>query len=254
MQPVEPPATSWVFPAACLADAQGVVGVGADLQPGTLLAAYRAGIFPMPLGAREPVAWFSPDPRGVLAADGLRVSRSLRQATRRFEIRVDTAFDDVVKRCADRRRPHGWITAQMRRAYRSLHQLGWAHSVEAWTWPEPDEPAVLAGGLYGVAVGGLFAGESMWHDSRPWGRDASKVALLALTGLLREDGDPRRLIDVQWPTEHLCSLGVVELARTDYLARLKAALQCPAIDWPQAPFRPALGTAQSCEQRADQLA
>jgi leucyl/phenylalanyl-tRNA--protein transferase len=227
--PIEPPPCRWSFPAADevagAADDEGLVGVGADLLPGTLLAAYRQGLFPMPLGRRGPIGWFAPDPRGVLPLPGLRVSRSLRQSVPRFAIRVDTAFDEVVTRCADPRRPHGWITHDVRVAYGRLHRLGWAHSVEAWT-SGPGRP-VLVGGLYGVAIGGLFAGESMFHAPGPAGRDASKVALLALVRLLGADRDARRLLDVQWPTPHLRSLGAVPVERTEYLRRLAVALAAP---------------------------
>jgi len=202
------------------ADADGFLAVGADLEPGTLLAAYAAGIFPMPVGRRGRVGWWSPDPRGVIPLDGLRVSRSLRGACRRFEVRVDTAFGEVVRQCAHPSRPGGWITRDMRVAYERLHALGWAHSVEAFA-----RDGRLAGGLYGVSVGGLFAGESMFHADR----DASKVALVALVEMLRPtDGtSPGRLLDVQWRTEHLASLGAVEVDRAEYLRRLHSALDEP---------------------------
>jgi len=162
--------------------------------------------------------WFSPVMRGVLPLDGLVVSRSLRRSVREFEIRVDTSFDEVVASCADPRRPHGWIDRRIRRAYGTLHELGWAHSVEAW---QDDR---LVGGLYGVAIGGLFAGESMFHRVR----DASKVALVGLVTALREAGSiDQRILDVQWRTDHLASLGVVEVARNDYLDRLEKALRLP---------------------------
>lgn len=188
--------------------------MGGDLAPGTLLSAYRGGLFPLPsdLGPGIP-SWWSPDPRAVLPLDGLRVTRSLRQSARRYQIRVNTAFAEVVAGCADPSRPHGWIDSDFVAAYAELHRLGWAHSVETWRDGE------LAGGLYGVAIGGLFAGESMFHR----GRDASKVALLALVRLL-DDGVPGRLLDVQWQTDHLASLGTVEIPRKDYLARLRVAL------------------------------
>jgi leucyl/phenylalanyl-tRNA---protein transferase len=214
--PVEPPPTSWGFPDPATADDHGVAGIGADLEPGTLLAAYRSGLFPMPLHRSGPMAWWSPDPRGVLPLDHLRVSRSLRRSCRRFEIRIDTAFAEVVDGCASPRRPGGWISAEIKTAYTGLHRLGWAHSVEAW------DDVGLAGGLYGVAIGGLFAGESMFHRRR----DASKVALVALVELLR-DGELRRLLDVQWTTDHLAALGAVDVPRTDYLERLRVALDCP---------------------------
>lgn len=226
--PVEPPPPRWAFPPADSADEDGLVGVGADLEPGTILAAYRRGLFPMPLGGRGPLGWWSPDPRGVIPLDGLRVSRSLRRSLRRFEIRVDTAFDEVIDACADPRRPHGWITPEVRAAYRRLHRLGWAHSVEAWTVPgegdgrdRGDAEAVLAGGLYGVAIGGLFAGESMFHRRT----DASKVALVGLVELLREGGVEGRVLDVQWCTPHLASLGAVEVARTTYLEMVARAVE-----------------------------
>jgi leucyl/phenylalanyl-tRNA--protein transferase len=221
MPPVEPPQTRWVFPPANRADADGLVGVGADLAPGTLLAAYRHGVFPMPL-SRTDLGWWSPDPRGVLPLASLHVSRSLRRASRRFEIRVDTSFTRVVAGCAEPRRRGGWITPAVAAAYGELHRLGWAHSVEAWT---PD--GQLAGGLYGIAIGGLFAGESMFHMPQPVGRDASKVALVGLVELLRADGRGGRLLDVQWVTSHLRRLGVVAISRREYLARLRIALALP---------------------------
>jgi len=216
--PLEPPPTTWAFPAPQAADVRGLVGVGADLEPGTMLAAYRAGVFPMPLSRHGPVGWWSPDPRGVIPLDRLHVSRSLRRARRRFDVRVDTAFPQVVLGCADRRRPHGWITPRMRSAYRRLYELGWAHSVEAWS-----DDGELVGGVFGVAVGGLFAGESMFHRAR----DASKVALVALVDLLGDEWAGERLFDVQWTTPHLCSLGAEDVSRPDYLARLERALRLP---------------------------
>lgn len=215
--PVEPPPTPWAFPDPAGADRHGVVGLGADLEPGTLLAAYRRGTFPMPLAPGGPMAWWSPEPRGVLPLDGLRVTRSLRRACRRYEVRVDTAFAAVVEACADPGRAGGWITPEVAAAYERLHRLGWAHSVEAW------DDRGLAGGLYGVAIGGLFAGESMFHRRT----DASKVALVGLVELLRADADARRLLDVQWRTDHLATLGVVEISRSTYLRRLVRALEAP---------------------------
>jgi leucyl/phenylalanyl-tRNA--protein transferase len=216
--PVEPPPTPWVFPDPRDAE-DDLVGIGADLAPGTLLAAYRHGLFPMPEhGVRPPMHWFSPVDRGIVPLDGLKVSRSLRRACRDFELRVDTAFDDVVAACADPARDAGWITSDIAAAYAELHRLGWAHSVEAWRDGE------LAGGLYGVGIGGLFAGESMFHRAR----DASKVALVGLVELLTDDGHPDRLLDVQWVTPHLASLGAVEVPRAAYLRLLKRALDVPA--------------------------
>lgn len=211
--PIEPPPSRWA-----LVPPEGeddLIGLGADLEPGTILAAYRLGLFPMPVEGR--LGWWSPVQRGVLPLDGLRVSRSLRQSARRFEVRVDTAFEAVLDRCADPSRPGGWIDADIRSAYTALHRLGWTHSVETWRDGE------LVGGLYGVASGGLFAGESMFSAVR----DASKVALVALVDLLRDEHAQRRLLDTQWRTDHLASLGVVEIPRAAYLRRLDEALALP---------------------------
>ena len=222
-EPVEPPPSLWVFddPRDCDPD-EDVVGIGADLEPGTLLSAYRQGMFPMPHeGLRPPMVWFSPIRRGVLPLDGLVVSRSLRRATRDFEIRLDTAFEEVVAACADPRRPQGWIIEEVMAAYVDLHELGWAHSVECWRDGE------LVGGLYGVAIGGLFAGESMFARAR----DASKVALVALVGMMRDAHAEERLLDVQWRTPHLARLGVLEVTRKDYCERLERALDVPGLAW-----------------------
>ena len=133
MRPIEPPTTQWQFPPVDAADEDGLVGVGADLEPGTLLAAYRNGLFPMPVGRHGPMGWWSPDPRGVLPLDGLRVSRSLRRSLRRYELRVDTAFEAVMRACGDPARPGGWITEPIVGAFVRMHDMGWAHSVEAWS-------------------------------------------------------------------------------------------------------------------------
>ncbi|MEO6267310.1 MAG: leucyl/phenylalanyl-tRNA--protein transferase [Nocardioidaceae bacterium] len=220
--PTEPPTTGWVFPdlAALLVDgsADDLVGLGADLEPGTLLAAYRQGLFPMPSDdGTAGMLWWSPVERGVLPLDALTVSRSLRQSVRRLEVRVDTAFTEVISACADPARDGAWIDGEVLEAYTRLHRLGWAHSVETWRDGE------LVGGLYGVAVGGLFAGESMFHRVT----DASKVALVALVDLLRDEHVESRVLDVQWPTEHLASLGVVGVPRPSYLSMLRGAADVP---------------------------
>jgi leucyl/phenylalanyl-tRNA--protein transferase len=234
--PIEPAPSSWRFPRpggasdrhrrvgrSALAD--DVVAVGADLEPGTLLAAYRSGLFPMPLDlvGRPPVmGWWSPDPRAILPLDGLRVSRSLTRSCRRFEVRVNTAFEAVGRACASPDRPGRWITPEISAAYDRLHQLGWAHSVEAWAPGEgPGGEDLLAGGLYGVAIGGFFAGESMFHHRS----DASKVALVALVERLVTGG--ATLLDVQWRTSHLGRLGAVEISRERYLALLEEAIARP---------------------------
>ncbi|MCL4146085.1 UNVERIFIED_CONTAM: hypothetical protein GTU68_066417 [Idotea baltica] len=165
----------------------------------------------MPL-SRKQLGWFSPDPRGILIPSKLRISRSLRQSVKRFEVTVNTAFDQVIAGCADPSRPMGWIDHRVTRAYSQLHQMGWVHSVEVW-----DEEG-LAGGLYGVAIGGLFAGESMFHRKR----DASKVALVHLVEAVSHD--PDNLIDVQWLTPHLAGLGAEECRRTRYFDLVQTAL------------------------------
>jgi leucyl/phenylalanyl-tRNA--protein transferase len=188
--------------------------MGGDLQPSTILDAYRRGIFPMEVsGMPGVVGWWSPDPRGILPLNGLRVTRSMRQSAKHFEIRVDTCFADVIRGCADPSRDDGWINEQVIGAYTRLHELGWAHSVEVF-----DGSGQLAGGLYGVRVNGLFAGESMFHIAR----DASKVALMALVDLMRSSG--MTLLDVQWCTDHLATLGAVAIAREEYLRVLGDAV------------------------------
>jgi len=223
-RPVEVGPSKWDLPPAEAADEHGIVGIGADLEPSTLLDAYRHGIFPMPVQRGGPMGWWSPDPRAVVPLDGLRVSRSLRKSCNRYEVRVDTAFAQVVEACADRRRAGGWITDEIRDAYVELHRLGWAHSVEAWSREEDS----LSGGLYGVAIGGLFAGESMFHRRT----DASKVALVGLIERLHDagphgTGPEGRILDVQWRTDHLATLGAVDVSRRSYLDLLGAALTVP---------------------------
>ncbi|XVX18863.1 leucyl/phenylalanyl-tRNA--protein transferase [Actinomycetota bacterium] len=221
--PVEPPPTRWDLPIP-QPDDDDLVSLGGDLRPGTLLAAYRRGLFPMGLGEHgaPPIGWWSPEPRGVLLPGGFHLSRSMRRSLRRFEITTDRAFDDVVRGCADPSRDGRWITPAIADAYRRLHELGWAHSIEVW------EGEDLVGGLYGLAVGGLFAGESKFHRAT----DASKAAVWGLAEHFFADGDPRRVIDVQWHTPHLGTLGVVEMPRPDYLERLAEALHAPPVPFP----------------------
>ena len=214
-EPIEPPPTRWRLPQP-VDGPDDLIGIGADLEPGTLLAAYRRGLFPMPVSRRR-LGWWSPDPRGVLPFDGLRVTRSLRRSVRRYELRVDTAFREVMTACGRSNRPGGWITPAFVDAYHELHRLGWVHSVEAWSLD-----GRLVGGLYGVAIGGLFAGESMFSDAV----DASKVALVGLVQHLR--ASEMSLLDVQWRTAHLASLGVAEIPRAAYLERLAVAVTSPA--------------------------
>ena len=206
----------WDLPDPALAEpGADVVAVGADLDPSTVFAAYRRGMFPMHLATGE-LAWWSPDPRGVLPLEGLRVTRSLAKSVRRFDVTIDQAFGDVMRACADERRESGWITEEFLDTYIRLHRMGWGHSVEVWRGDQ------LVGGLYGIEIGGVFAGESMFHLER----DASKVALVALVETLRS-APGERLLDVQWTTDHLASLGAIEVPRATYLARLERALDLP---------------------------
>jgi len=219
--PIEPAPTQWELPSAHSAGDDDLVGIGADLEAGTVLSAYRAGLFPMHLSGQRLVGWWSPAQRGVLPLDALVVSRSLRRSCRRFEVRIDTAFDEVLMACADPSRDGAWINNEIRVAYNRLHELGWAHSVECWD-PETDS---LVGGLYGVHINGLFAGESMFHLAT----DASKVALVGLVEHLRDIGVV--LLDVQWLTEHLASLGAIEISRAEYLGQLELALHTTTADF-----------------------
>jgi leucyl/phenylalanyl-tRNA--protein transferase len=201
-----------------LADADGLVAVGGDLGPARLLEAYNRGIFPF-FDASTPILWWSPDPRAIFELDGFHISRRLARTMRsgRFTTTVNAAFGQVIRCCADRPGQGVWITPAMIDAYTTMHRMGWVHSVEAWRDGE------LAGGVYGVAVGGLFAGESMFTRIR----DGSKVALADLVQRLRERGF--QLFDVQYLNDHTASLGAVEIPRGEYLARLRAALKCKVV-------------------------
>ncbi len=226
-EPIEPPPCQWQLPDPyAAADAQELIGIGADLAPGTMLAAYRTGMFPMGVtlpDGEESLGWWSPNPRGVLRPQQVHTSRSLLRSLRRFEFSVNVAFDDVVAACADPARPHGWIDSGFVAAYRRLHELGWAHSVEVWS-PEGMGSRQLVGGLFGVQNGGLFCAESKFHRQT----DASKAAVVELSRLLNVDGlGDRRIIDVQWATPHLESLGVEAISRHAYLRQLPTALAVP---------------------------
>jgi leucyl/phenylalanyl-tRNA--protein transferase len=196
------------------ADADGVVGVGADLEVTTLVDAYRRGVFPWPHQG-VPLLWFSPDPRAVVAPGELHVSRSLRRTLRRsgWTTTLSRDLPAVMRGCAER--PEGtWITPEMRDAYEELWRLGWVHSVEVWEGR--GSTAQLVGGVYGVLVGGVFTGESMFHRRT----DASKVALLDLCDRLGEAGGV--LLDVQLPTPHLIGLGARPMPREEFLGLLAA--------------------------------
>jgi leucyl/phenylalanyl-tRNA--protein transferase len=222
-------ALAWLDPAdgdfppveTALAEPNGLLAVGGDLRPGRLLAAYRRGIFPW-YGAGQPILWWSPDPRAVLFPEAIRTSRSLRKTLKRGEFRVtmDEAFPEVMRQCAGPRRSGDgtWIDTDMMRAYERLHELGHAHSVECW------RECALVGGLYGVAVGRVFSGESMF-SRRP---DASKVALVALARQLERWG--YRLIDCQLESEHLARMGAVNLPRSEFIGLLRR--------WAAGPERP----------------
>lgn len=158
------------------------------------------------------LGWWSPVDRAILPLDGLYISHSLRKSTRRYDVTVDEDFESVIQWCSDVERPNGWITDEIIDSYTELHRLGWAHSIEVW-----DVEGALVGGLYGVSIGGLFAGESMFHLAA----DASKVALVHLVVIMNSGG---ALLDVQWQTEHLESLGAVIVGRDEYLRRLPAAI------------------------------
>ena len=200
-QPVGP--SHWTFPSPSQWPDDDVVGVGGDLEPGTLITAYRQGIFPMVVQPPDQlVGWWSPDPRGIVPLDNLRVTRSLRQSAKRFEVRVNTCFLDIIRACGNPARESAWSTEEFVEAFSRLHRLGWAHSVEVF-----NREGRLAGGSYGVRINGLFAGESMFHLER----DASKVALMARVQLMPES--EMTLLDVQWRTDHLASLGAVEASR-----------------------------------------
>lgn len=207
---------------------QDLVAFSDEFDEQLAVAAYCSGVFPMPLHEADfesVMGWWSPVERGILPLESLRVTRSLRKTARRYTTTLDAAFERVLAACGDPSRPDGWIDDDIRRVYTSLFGQGVVHSVETW-----DQQGRLVGGLYGVALGGLFAGESMFHDHE-LGRDASKVALMRLVAELRRGSAPgvqgvpaTRLLDVQWRTEHLASLGVVEVPRVDYLHLLDEAL------------------------------
>lgn len=183
------------------------------IEPDLLLAAYRAGYFPMASSRTGSIRWYSPDPRAIIPLDAFKISRSLRQVVKRriYEIRINTAFESVIRNCAVR--DETWISEEIVQSYLNLHRLGYAHSVEAW------REGALAGGLYGVALGGAFFGESMYSRKR----DASKVALVHLVERLRERGFA--LLDTQYLTPHLAQFGTMEISKEDYLTRLKHAVE-----------------------------
>lgn len=207
----------WEFPDKTKWPRHDVVGRGADLEPETLIYGYQHGVFPMvsseSIGADSDLLWWSPQMRAIIPLDGLKISRTMRRSAKKFEIRIDTQFENVMRNCAAPHRDNGWITEDFINAYVRLHHLGWAHSIEVI-----DESGLLAGGLYGVRINKFFAGESMFHLVR----DASKVALMALVETMKSS--EMSLLDVQWLTPHLASLGAVAIKRDEYLRRLEVAV------------------------------
>jgi leucyl/phenylalanyl-tRNA--protein transferase len=201
----------WAFPDSFPDD--DLIAVGADLEPETIIAGYRRGLFPMPVGRDNAIGWWSPSPRAIIELDSLIVSRSLRRSAIRMRCSINEQFDDVIEHCARLPRKGSWISRDVVDAYRELHRLGWAHSIETW-----NDSGELIGGLYGVRIGGFFAGESMFH----FATDASKVALVKLVEVMNQSR--MALLDVQWLTPHLASLGAIEIERGHYLSRLASAL------------------------------
>jgi leucyl/phenylalanyl-tRNA--protein transferase len=226
LHPDDPP-DHFPDPAGAAAAPDGLLAIGGDLTPERLLAAYRRGIFPW-YEAGQPILWWSPDPRAILLPGALHVSRSLRRTLRsdRFRISVDLAFGQVIDACAGVRADSGtWITPEMRQAYLRLHQLGHAHSIETWLGP------ALVGGLYGIALGGVFFGESMFSLAT----DASKAALVHLVSLAEKRGI--QLIDCQVATGHLASLGSQLMPRDEFLQAVRRLTSAPVSphDWRESP-------------------
>ncbi len=211
------------FPDPDEADENGIVAFGGDLSPSRLMLAYRSGIFPW-YSAGDPILWWSPNPRLILNLDDFKLRKSLRKKLKHFDIRFNTAFGEVIRCCALTPRPGQqgtWLLPEMVEAYETLHAMGYAHCVEAWQGDR------LVGGLYGIAVGGLFCGESMFsHVS-----DASKAALAALVEHLKARGF--EMVDAQVPTEHLKSLGAIEVDRDYFLERLYALRNKNTTDFAQ---------------------
>ena len=213
---------SQYFPPAELASPDGLVCLGGSLTPEWVLDAYRHGIFPWPIfDMDDPIAWWSPDPRAIFELQGFHISRSLRRTLRKgcFRVTCNQAFEEVIKGCATaQERPNDgtWITSAMMDAYIELHQLGHAKSIEVWFEQK------VVGGLYGLAIGGLFAAESMYYAMR----DASKVALVGLIAHLNTRG--YQLLDIQQLTTHTSSLGAIEIPRAEYLTRAQAAVATTA--------------------------
>ena len=205
-------ASVWDFPTPEQMPKDDLVTLGADLKPETLIDSYKHGIFPMHLQIenKREIGWWSPQQRGILPLNKINISSSLKKSMKKYFVTFDQDFDAVIEGCGDDKRPKGWINKDIKTAYKKLFELGYVHSVEVWN--KKDE---LVGGLYGVEVNGLFAGESMFHKQT----DASKTAMVYLVNQLKESGG-ERIFDVQWQTPHLKSIGVIKICRAKYISLL----------------------------------
>ena len=205
-------ASVWDFPSLEQMPKDDLVTLGADLKTETLIDSYKHGIFPMHLQIenKREIGWWSPQQRGILPLNKINVSSSLKKSMKKYFVTFDQDFDAVIEGCGDDKRPKGWINKDIKTAYKKLFELGYVHSVEVWN--KKDE---LVGGLYGVEVNGLFAGESMFHKQT----DASKTAMVYLVNQLKEAGG-ERIFDVQWQTPHLKSMGVIKISRAKYISLL----------------------------------
>jgi leucyl/phenylalanyl-tRNA--protein transferase len=205
-------ASVWDFPTPEQMPKDDLVTLGADLKPETLIDSYKHGIFPMHLQIenKREIGWWSPQQRGILPLNKINISSSLKKSMKKYFVTFDQDFDAVIEGCGDDKRPKGWINKDIKTAYKKLFELGYVHSVEVWN--KKDE---LVGGLYGVEVNGLFAGESMFHKQT----DASKTAMVYLVNQLKEAGG-ERIFDVQWQTPHLKSMGVIKISRAKYISLL----------------------------------
>ena len=210
-------ASVWDFPTLEQMPQDDLVILGADLKPETVIDSYRHGIFPMHIEVanKREIGWWSPQQRGILPLDKINISKSLQKSMKKFRVTFDQAFDQVIDGCGDDKRPQGWINKEIKIAYKKLFELGYVHSVEVWN--KKDE---LVGGLYGVEVNGLFAGESMFHKET----DASKTAMVYLVNQLKEAGG-ERIFDVQWQTPHLKSMGVIKIPRSKYLSLIPEVMK-----------------------------
>jgi leucyl/phenylalanyl-tRNA--protein transferase len=210
-------ASVWDFPTLEQMPKDDLVILGADLKPETVIDSYTHGIFPMHIDVsnKQQIGWWSPQQRGILPLNKINISKSLQKSMNKFQVSFDQAFDQVIDGCGDDKRPQGWINKEIKIAYKKLFELGYVHSVEVWN--KKDE---LVGGLYGVEVKGLFAGESMFHKET----DASKTAMVYLVNKLKAAGG-ERILDVQWQTPHLKSMGVIKIPRKKYISLLPEVMK-----------------------------